>query len=160
MLDSLLLMRFAAEMKLIGLFVVLLTAFLTVCGTDTAYGGTIYEPALGTPLRKQILDSVRPRAQHELGGSVEFVVVELRVMDGFCFVRVDPQRPGGKKIQISETIYAREQFMDGLQTTALLKLTSGRWLICEWVVGPTDVAWGGWHRKWKLPAEFLGLPED
>ncbi len=64
----------------------------------------------------------------------------MRVQDNFCFTRLEPQRPGGGKIAKSETVYAREESMDGLTILALLGRTGNGWMIIDYVVGPTDVA--------------------
>jgi len=118
--------------------------------------GPLVQPASGSAERKAILDSIRPRAQADLGGAVEFVVKEMRVQDGFCFTRLEPQRPGGGKIAKSETVFAREEFMDGLTIFALLSKGRGGWSVLAYVVGPTDVAYQPWPEEYGAPRSIFG----
>ncbi len=118
--------------------------------------GPLSHPASGSAERKAILDTIRPRAQSDLGGAVEFVVKEMRVQDGFCFTRLEPQRPGGRKIAKSETVFAQEEFMDGLTIFALLGKTGGGWSMLDYVVGPTDVAYQPWPEQYGAPRSIFG----
>jgi hypothetical protein len=118
--------------------------------------GPLVQPASGSAERKAILDAIRPRAQSDLGGAVEFVVKEMRVQDGFCFTRLEPQRPGGGKIAKSETVFAREEFMDGLTIFALLSKGGGGWSVLAYVVGPTDVAYQPWPEEYGAPRSIFG----
>lgn len=132
-------------------------SLLTIFGVIPAECGPLTQPASGSSERKAVLDAIRPRAQGELGGAVEFVVDEMRVQDNFCFTRLEPQRPGGAKIAKWETIYAQEEFMDGLTIFALLGRTGNGWLVIEYVVGPTDVAYLPWPEQHGAPRSIFGL---
>ncbi len=118
--------------------------------------GPLSQPASGSAERKAVLDAIRPRAQGDLGGAVEFVVKEMRVQDGFCFTRLEPQRPGGGKIAKSETVFAQEEFMDGLTIFALLGQTGNGWSMLAYVVGPTDVAYQPWPEQYGAPRSIFG----
>src|ERR1700730_3040885 len=65
-------------------------------------------PALGSALRKQVLDALRPSVMHEIGGEIEFVVNELRVLAQWAYVNARPQRPGGQPIDWRATTVRRD----------------------------------------------------
>jgi hypothetical protein len=100
------------------------------------HGGTSV-PA-GSPMRRAILDAVRPPVERALRGPVEFVVRTLRVQSGWALVIADPQRPGGGRIDASR-YFPNEQEMDGLTVNAIVRLRNGRWVLVDHAIGPTDV---------------------
>ena len=117
-----------------------------------ALAGSVYTPGRGDPDRKDILNSIRPRIEIEMRGPVEFVVRALNVLDDWAFAVLDPQRPGGRKIRIEDTIHAADaDFMDGLTVYALSRRTSGGWRLVESVTGPTDVAYDPWPEIFGAP---------
>ncbi len=63
-------------------------------GLLSAPGQAQTTPLPGSPLRADILNALRPTVQNEIGGAVEFVVRELRVLQNWAFVSARPQRPG------------------------------------------------------------------
>ena len=67
----------------------------------------VVTPAAGSSLRKQILDGLRPTVAKEIGGAIEFVVDELRVLHDWAYVNARPQRPGGAPINWLATKYAQ-----------------------------------------------------
>jgi hypothetical protein len=58
----------------------------------------VVTPKSGSPLRKAILDGLRPMFEADFGAPVLFKVNEMREAAGFAHVVVHPQRPGGKEI--------------------------------------------------------------
>ncbi len=92
----------------------------------------------GSPMRRAILDAVRPPIERALRGPVEFVVQTIRVQSGWALVIADPQRPGGGAIDASR-YFPNEQEMDGLTVNAILRLRNGRWVLVDHAIGPTDV---------------------
>lgn len=109
-----------------------------------AHAQSVYEPARGTAERKQILNAIRPMMEARLGPPVEFVVDWMRSGNGWAFVQVSPQRPGGGRIDLSRTTYAMQaEYMDGVSTFALLRYQYDRWNLIDYAVGPTDVFWQG-----------------
>ncbi|WP_428648209.1 hypothetical protein [Roseibium sp.] len=105
---------------------------------------SVHEPARGTAERTDILNAVRPMLEARVGPPVEFVVNWMRSGNGWAFVQLSPQRPGGGKIDISRTTYADgADYMDGLVTFALLRQQFDRWNLIDFAVGPTDVFWQG-----------------
>lgn len=118
-----------------------------------AFAQDAYEPARGTAERKEVLNAVRPMVETRLNPPVEFVVDWMRVTQGWAFVSVAPQRPGGAAIDLRQTTYAGQaEYMDGVQTYALLKYQYARWNLVDFVIGPTDVFWIGDPLYDRLPA--------
>ena len=114
-------------------------------------------PAPGTPLRKAILDALRPMVAAEVGAPVEFGSVNMRVLGEWAFVIAVPQRPGGGPI---EYIYSRyqsavDQDMFGGATAALLRETPKGWLVYEYDLGATDVVWLDWGNYYPVPSEVF-----
>ncbi|MCB1379933.1 MAG: hypothetical protein KDK89_16435 [Alphaproteobacteria bacterium] len=59
-------------------------------------------PPPGSPLRKSILDGLRPLFEDSFGKPVVFKVDEMRVAAGTAWLLVHPERPGGKQISAAE----------------------------------------------------------
>lgn len=110
-----------------------LFAFLLAAAPASAQ--TYSSPGAGTPERKAVLDALRPKIEAKLGRPVEFVVEEIRIGQGWAFVRVMPQRPGGREIE--NPVEDR----DGVHTEAFLRRENGRWVVKEFGIGSTDVWW-------------------
>ena len=70
----------------------------------------------------------------ELGGSVEFVVNDLRVYDGLAYFNLSPQRPGGGKIVPPSGAY-----YDNVDITGFAAYWRGYWWNMDVVIGATDV---------------------
>jgi hypothetical protein len=105
--------------------------------------------------RAQVLNAVRPLVEARVGSPVEFVVQRLRVFNGWAFVIVNPQRPGGKAISPNDPNYRLGEFQDGLHTYALLKYAYDRWNIIDYAIGPTDVFWQGDPLYEQFPDNFI-----
>lgn len=117
---------------------------------------------VGDPLRRPLLDALRPSIEAELAQPVQFVVTTLRVQGNWAFAVVAPQQPNGRPIDFSRTQYAeaeREGFWDGPTTYALLRRQGQTWHVTEFVMGPTDVAWSDWPERFGAPAGLMGLPD-
>lgn len=94
------------------------------------------------------MNALRPLAEVDLGTPVEFVVYDLRVSGNRAFASVQPQRPGGKQIDIQSTPgYVRGEFstdmMDGTQMQALYVRSGQTWVVMEHAIGATDVWFAG-----------------
>lgn len=125
-------------------------------GLPISAAAEVSTPARGTKLRKEILDALRPIVQYQMRGPVEFVVAKMNVSEDTAFLVVNPQRPGGKTIDIQETLFSKDAaLMDGLTVFALLIRTGNRWSVIEHVTGPTDVAFAGWQEFYELPNELF-----
>ncbi|AHB49474.1 hypothetical protein W911_15420 [Hyphomicrobium nitrativorans NL23] len=134
-----------------------LTFFLlgAVGMTVPAMSQQIVKPELGSALRAEILDAARPVFERETGGPVEFVINTLNVLDTWAYGNVRLQRPGGGRIDWSRTKYAEadaEGMFDPAGNQFLLrKSDAGEWMLVEYALGPTDVAWDWWRQQLNLP---------
>ncbi|WP_309720620.1 hypothetical protein [Armatimonas sp.] len=115
------------------------------------------------PLRKPLLDALRPRIEGDLKQPVLFRVTKLQVLGDFAFVVCEPRTPADKPIDFKKTRYRSEieqGVFDGATTYALLKKAGGKWKAVEHVIGPTDVAWSNWAGPpHNAPNSLLGLPD-
>jgi hypothetical protein len=114
-------------------------------------------PPKGSPLRSTILDGLRPMVEAEVGKPVEFVVTTMRVLGEWAFVIVQPQRPGGGKIEYTYTRY-QEAVDSGAfdnQVIALLRETPSGWLVYGYSLGATDVPWVEWKDWYPVPPEVF-----
>jgi len=114
--------------------------------TTPAFAQGWSEPARGTKDRADMMDAIRPHIEFLLGSPVEFVIDELRVAGNLGFARVNPQRPGGKKINLDETPMAARGDLgdgewDGTHVEALLLKEGNTWVAVHWQMGATDVWW-------------------
>ena len=133
---------------------------LSIMGLNLAFAVTVKTPAPGTAERIAILDSMRPHVEAAMRGPVVFVVGTMNVADGWAFVVAHPQRPDGSAINPVETGYAQDiEFMDGLNTIALLRFDNARWNLIDLHTGPTDVSYIIWPQLFGVPAQILGLPQ-
>jgi hypothetical protein len=126
-----------------------LVGALTILSSDlpralAATPEPVRDLAPGDPERRILLDLLRPVMELEMRGPVEFRVGRARTLKGWGLVQVEPQRPGGRRIDMAETVYAEEPIMDGLTTDALFRFRAGRWHLITHVVGPTDAASSNW----------------
>ena len=107
-----------------------------------------YEPERGTAERKALMNALRPLAEADLGDPVEFVVHDLRVSGDRAFASVQPQRPGGREIDLERTPgYIRGDFtydmMDGTHMQALYVRSGDTWVVMEHAIGAMDVWYAG-----------------
>jgi len=110
---------------------------------------------VGDPLRRVLLDTLRPAIENDLGQPVQFMVDTLRVEDGnWAFFAGRSQQPNGRPIDFSRTHYKEamdEGMFDGPATTALFSYNNGEWRVVYFAVGPTDVPYVGWQDEFSLP---------
>lgn len=112
------------------------------------------------PLRKALLDALRPTVEKDLGQPVQFVVTTLRMQDNWVFAVVTPQTKAGGRIDYMKTHHAeriREGAFDGGYVQALLRNDGGRWTVKDFAVGPTDVYYAGWPDEFGAPYALFGL---
>lgn len=129
-------------------------------GIPPAGAQTVTNVERGNPLRSQILDAARPLFERETGGPVEFVVQKLNTYDVWAFANLRAQRPGGGAIDWSRTRFgedmAQGMFDPSNSFVLLRRADSGEWMLVEYALGPTDVAWDWWRQQLDLPeALFL-----
>ncbi|CAM8619352.1 hypothetical protein [Sphingobium cupriresistens] len=106
------------------------------------------------PQRRALLDALRPAIERDLMQKVKFVVRTLRRQDRWAFAHVVPQTPAGGSIDFSQTRHAERVeagIFDGPDVYALLEQKDGRWIVRDFVVGPTDVAYLAWPDEFGAP---------
>lgn len=126
----------------------LLIALLAIA--VTAQAQKLVKPDTKNPLRKEVLNGLRPSIEKDLGQKVIFKVDTIRVYGDWAFVNVHPLQTNSKPIDFKKTKYkeALEQGMfDGSSTYALLKKSNKKWVVKTFVIGPTDVAWTVWMEE-------------
>ena len=114
-------------------------------------------PPRGSPLRAELMDTMRPIAMAEIGGPIEFEVNDLRVMQNWAYAAVRPQRPGGGQIDWRRTKF-RDAFESDTMSDLMLALLyhDGRgWRVVEQAIGPTDVVWEEWRVTHRLPRQLF-----
>lgn len=114
---------------------------------------------IGDPMRRPLLDALRPAIARDLGQPVQFVVAHLRVDGDWAFFMGSVQKPDGGAIDFARTRYREaleEGFFDGPGAMALLQRSrDGGWRVVEFAVGPTDVPFEGWAQEHGAPAHLL-----
>jgi hypothetical protein len=138
----------------------LLVAGLASAAASPACFAQALAPPRGSLLRREILDALRPTIAGEIGGTIEFVVTELRVLQPWAYVAARPQRPGGTSIDWSRTRF-REAWQADMMSDlvlALLRQDGGRWRVIEYAIGPTDVAWEDWIKAHGAPRQLFAAP--
>jgi predicted sugar kinase len=111
------------------------------------------------PLRKVLLDALRPVIEKDLGQKVKFAVKILNVQGDWAFYGGTALQPSGKMVDLKTTHYRKDEFSDGPSVYALLHKKMGRWKVTKFVVGPTDVAWDSWDDEFGAPRSVMGLPK-
>ena len=89
-----------------------------------------------------------------------FAVHALNVMGEWAYADVEPLRPNGNKVDWRKTKFRRDVEADmfsGL-VLALLRKQGAGWKVAELAIGPTDVAWIEWAKKYKLPEALFKGP--
>ncbi|MEM7074750.1 MAG: hypothetical protein AAGA28_08165 [Pseudomonadota bacterium] len=103
----------------------------------------IYEPPSGSIERQLLLDAIRPHVEWNLGGPVEFKVIDLRVNGDLAFAQLYPWRPGGEAIDLAlSPMVARGVplgMLDGVRLEALLIREGETWVALLHEIGATDV---------------------
>jgi hypothetical protein len=124
-------------------------------------GSKTTTPAVGSKLRKEILDSLRPKIESALGVKVRYKVDRLSVLNGWAFLAGVLLDSKDRPIDLRKTRLKEDaEYMDGPSIYGLAKIDpkSKKWVHVTHVVGPTDVAWSDWHVRFKCPKEILGIP--
>ena len=132
---------------------------LILAGINARAQSQPYTPEQGSAERQIIMDTVRPLVERDLNQKVVFKVSRLSVQNGWAFMIVTPQQPDGQAVDFSRTRFRRdyEQGMFSDVVIALLRRQGNRWRVVQYVLGPTDVPYEGWPRRYKAPRAIFGL---
>ena len=137
-----------------------LAAPLSVTASPASAAQAARNVGQADPLRKLLLDALRPTIERDLEQKV-IVVRTLRVQGDWAFADVVPQKPGGRLIDFLKTRHA-EQVRLGMfdspgNVVALLHRTGVRWKVVAFEVAPTDVAWDGWDQQYGASRSLFDL---
>ena len=117
----------------------------------------------GSRERKAILDVIRGPVARELRTSPTrflFKVNRLRALDGWAFLDAQLVQPNGRPFDFHGTPFEADVkegiFGDGV--FALFHRRGGKWSIVTHVLGPTDVTWDGWDRRYRAPRALFPYP--
>ena len=121
---------------------------------------SVSTPQQGSPLRRALLDALRPHVEEKLDAPIEFLVKEIKVSGDWAFAQIVPQRPGGAPIRVLETPMARfhELMGDDVHTEAVLHREGGAWRVEAFEIGSTDV----WYTDWcdRLPKAMFRIGNE
>ena len=108
--------------------------------------GPLHTPAKGSAEQAQIIDAARVPVVAEIGQPVVFVVDILNSDGVWAYLNGRPQNPDGTEIDWSHTLLADAMAMGitSREVMVLLHHEGKGWVVIEYFMGPTDVAWKGW----------------
>ncbi len=112
-----------------------------------------YTPSPGDPERKAIMDALRTPVERELHKRVVFKVDQLKVQEGWAFMRGTPLRPDNSPMDYRGTLY-QQALDDGVfddWICALFHWRNGEWQVVQYVIGATDVIYEDWGRRFGAP---------
>jgi hypothetical protein len=82
---------------------------------------------------------------------VQFVVHALNQVGPWAFLFARMQRPDGRPLPRAA------DDLDSNDYAALLRQDGNGWRVVDFAVGPTDVAWEGWDRRYGAPASVFAV---
>lgn len=118
------------------------------------------EPSENTQLANEVAVALRNVLEADLGRPVSLRIDTQRQDGDWAWIAALPQTPDGAAVDWSTTRYAeqaREGMLDGGVTYALLQRQNGEWVVRDYAVGPTDVAYMTWPQDYGAPAALMGL---
>ena len=118
-----------------------------------------YTPEQGSVERQSVMDTIRPLVERDLSQQVVFRVSRLSVQNGWAFMIATPQQPDGRAVDFSRTRFRRayEQGMFSDVVIALVRRQGNRWRVVRYVLGPTDVPYEDWPRRYRAPRAIFGM---
>jgi len=131
---------------------------------NSASAGQVTTPKPGSPERKAIMDGLRIPVEKELHQKVIFVVNRLSVQGSWAFTITVPKQPNGRNVDYQKTSY-RNAVKPGQavgdafsgEVVALLRKRNGHWKPVDYRIGPSDVCWEGWDKKYGAPLAIMKI---
>ncbi|MEM1273401.1 MAG: hypothetical protein AAGF88_06260 [Pseudomonadota bacterium] len=104
---------------------------------------------VGDPLRRVLLDAIRPEAEALLAPPVVFRVIEIAADRDRAFARLYATRPGGGAIEMERTPVVTHEgwsidMIDGPRFEVFFHRRAGIWQVVRWDMGATDAWWYGY----------------
>lgn len=112
------------------------------------------------PLRKVLLDAVRPAVEDDVGVPVQFVVDVLQVEGRWAYLAGTAQQKDGSPIDFDGTQFAEaieEGMFDGPTVKALLQKSGKSWRVTAYNIGATDVVEAGWPDEFGVPCSVVNF---
>lgn len=113
----------------------------------------------GDPLRKSLLDALRPEVQEAIGAPVLFTVKTLRVAGRYAYFLGESRQSNGQPFDFSRTKLkeaVEEGLFDGPRTSAYFeRANDGVWVVRAWQIGSTDFPDPGWPEEFGGPVELV-----
>jgi len=139
------------------LTVLVLAASLPAFMAGASMAAGPYTPKRGSAERKAVLDVVRKPVERGMKQKVIFIVDKLRVQGKWAFVQPRPRSLKMGMLSFKGTRWEKDHkggfIDDGL--AALLRRDRQGWLVIQWVMGPTDVAWEPWPKEYGAPTALF-----
>jgi hypothetical protein len=107
----------------------------------------------GDPIRKELMNAVRPRVERTLRTKVIFSVHDANRVGDWAFMTAEPKNPDGSPIRYERTPVAK-QWKDGVFggiVCALYRKRGSHWEIRRYDFGASDVVWLEWGKQTGAP---------
>lgn len=113
--------------------------------------------AADSSAHRAILELTTRKAENELGVPVELRVDALKQAGELAFLLAGLRAPGGGSLDLSRTSYAEHAAAGSLSDAyaVLLRGDGSEWTIVTYVLGPGDVAWEDWDRRYNAPTALF-----
>jgi hypothetical protein len=110
-------------------------------------------PVTDEATRSAILDAARVPVTEALKKAVKFRVSHLRRAGDWAFLLADMTEPSGAPLDYSTTPMAAPAAQGYMSRSymALLRQRDGNWTVIEKAIGPSDVPWGLWIKRYGAP---------
>lgn len=107
--------------------------------------------------RATLLEAARAPAQAELGKTPKFRVDQLHRDGDWAFLLATMQESDGKPFDYKGTPLAEAAQQGFVSRTyaALLRRKANRWEVIAKAIGPSDVAWEDWPKRYGAPAKLF-----
>jgi predicted secreted hydrolase len=107
--------------------------------------------------RAALLEAARAPVQAELGKAPKFRVDQLHRDDDWAFLLATLQDADGKPFDYKGTPLAdaAQHGMVSRTYAALLRHDARGWRVVAKAIGPSDVAWEDWSRRYGAPAKLF-----
>ena len=107
----------------------------------------------------QLLAAARAAVEEALGKPPVLVARVLNKDGRWAFLFTDLQQQDGIPYDYSGTVKAEAARRGAVSHAyaALLRWGESGWRVVECVIGPTDVAWEGWARKYNLSVSLFAF---
>lgn len=116
-------------------------------------------PVTDPTTRSAVLDAARTPVAQALHKPVMFKVRHLAQAGDWAFLLADMEEHGAAPLDYRDTPMAAPaaQGYMSRKYAALLRKDGERWTVVEKAIGPSDVPWGGWAKRYGAPDSIFAL---